>query len=1244
LASDEVHSNLGADAVVFAKTSVHPRKTRHFAPGPVPSAEHCRAEMSQFLLNPQHDLPARPATREKRGTANYTGVMAVLHFPTPEILRLVLANGVVPRTLSDRPANGSWDAKGRPWIRPDQLVGKETIAQLGRLGVRWLAAEGAPTSPIGCWAELLPLQRVQEPSGPVLFTMPDSMLPALAAECRRLGVPCRPQLLESTAAILCDAAPASMLLRAENDWSGVAAFVEQSPNRWVRRGWRHPLPEHLGAAPDRTLLVNPPRSVTVVSTAIRTLSWEELPVAGVNARPGATSPRVRPETHVRFRLLPRSKSPRELAWVFPGEAAARFREFCAGANERLLRQFEVAHTNQGGIPRVIVRPSPDLRIPPFLPLAADGYYRDPRLPDLHIPSRRSLHPVLRVREAATLFELSASRFTWLESGPSGVVQPFAVPVESFRPVAALIEYRPQRESRLRGEPPSPAPFAFAKFATVAPVEERYVELDEPPLRDRRAGLNDPVFTDDRPSWFARSVTRLLNQFRRNESKENSPVFEPQKAGKPAPRGSGTARRLTEKLSSPAALVHGQDRAARRHQLEARLLGDLPKLDPEHRAAGWTELAEVYAATGNPADAAICWINAIWDTPSPPGVWLDQWLLAECRSAKQSTPVPSLDRWLGEPGRFGAGRVVAAYAVMGAHQKTPPADLVAALPRVIAFLDQHFDDLPARAAWLSRLALTHLCSGDALGLARWRDRILARLREKGPGLDLDEPSFLRFHGTASPDRFQTAREWLVNSHKPIVEWVSKLASGGSLQYVGLDSEAHCTKAYAELMLAWGLGCLGERTRSRDWTAKARKALGRPPGANCDAAVHPILADAFTDRIRDVQDGRVPKPGLTPELRGRVDQLTDANLGRYTVDKLRRHSRILEPAGAGRDYGGLNLRAFRGYDLLGERLQLLADRSDPAILAEEAKPILALCSASPASTNVPRVALTLLDLAPQLDSSLVASVLSLAEPAASWMEAWFDSLSWGDATTSAKLPGYLARLLHASFAAAAWFNHWPAVRPLVDLLVKRAGSDPALRNAMLLGAGSLFRSLRKLGYREEAEALLNRIDPGRGEWPADAPTLPPAQFGLAIGWFAVGDEDAGNRILDDARNRLFVARSGQERDRTELAIAYAEALGFAPPRIALGRLEELFQLEQVPVEGLTNRYFKVNPLLRPSTIGSTNRYFTLKPLQLIDAVVRSVVTDDFALGPAVRGWLDDDEFLIRRRIHKDMSDVLRGTGME
>jgi hypothetical protein len=169
------------------------------------------------------------------------------------------------------------------------------------------------------------------------------------------------------------------------------------------------------------------------------------------------------------------------------------------------------------------------------------------------------------------------------------------------------------------------------------------------------------------------------------------------------------------------------------------------------------------------------------------------------------------------------------------------------------------------------------------------------------------------------------------------------------------------------------------------------------------------------------------------------------------------------------------------------------------------------------------------------------------------------------------------------------------------------------------------LRKLGYRAEAETLMANLDPDRGEGLSKSP-LSPSQVGMAVGWFAAGDEEAGDAILNEAQRRLFVTREGSDPERTELAIAYAEALGSAPPRIALGRLEQIFQ-----------------SLDRVNTVGSTNTYFTLKPLQLIDAVVRSVVSEDFNLGPAVCGWMDDDEFLIRRQIHRDMAEILNAAGI-
>jgi hypothetical protein len=97
---------------------------------------------------------------------------------------------------------------------------------------------------------------------------------------------------------------------------------------------------------------------------------------------------------------------------------------------------------------------------------------------------------------------------------------------------------------------------------------------------------------------------------------------------------------------------------------------------------------------------------------------------------------------------------------------------------------------------------------------------------------------------------------------------------------------------------------------------------------------------------------------------------------------------------------------------------------------------------------------------------------------------------------------------------------------------------------------------------------------------------------------------------------------DRDRTATALAYAAALEHAAPRVALGRLQELFlRLDMV------------------TATGATNRYFTLAPLALVDTALRAVVGEDSALGPRVRAWLDDDEFLTRRRVARDLAEALR-----
>ena len=59
-------------------------------------------------------------------------------------------------------------------------------------------------------------------------------------------------------------------------------------------------------------------------------------------------------------------------------------------------------------------------------------------------------------------------------------------------------------------------------------------------------------------------------------------------------------------------------------------------------------------------------------------------------------------------------------------------------------------------------------------------------------------------------------------------------------------------------------------------------------------------------------------------------------------------------------------------------------------------------------------------------------------------------------------------------------------------------------------------------------------------------------------------------------------------------------------------------------------------------TTNTHYSLSQLDVIEAVVLAVASDDFTLGTHARRWLDDDEFIIRRRIHRDVDQAMVHTG--
>jgi hypothetical protein len=229
--------------------------------------------------------------------------------------------------------------------------------------------------------------------------------------------------------------------------------------------------------------------------------------------------------------------------------------------------------------------------------------------------------------------------------------------------------------------------------------------------------------------------------------------------------------------------------------------------------------------------------------------------------------------------------------------------------------------------------------------------------------------------------------------------------------------------------------------------------------------------------------------------------------------------------------------------------------------------------------------------------------------------------------------LAGLLEKALFTAAHFDHAEKVQWLVgrfrDFLQSHR-ADVATHGEAL--AGQSLRGLRKLGMREEIDSLLHLLAEAilqdadvealrtRPNWPAVLRTL----LHVAAGWFYFGKDEEALIFLREARSLLLRGTLSRQ-ELVALTCRYIQTLGQAPVDLALQGIDEL----------LTNLRGVFDSL-------STNKYYSAAQLQVVEAIVLGVVTEDFAMGGEVRRWLDDDEYLVRRRIHHDLQGFLANAG--
>jgi hypothetical protein len=1134
----------------------------------------------------------------------------VFVFPDDDALHFALTGGLVPTALSLAPARAGRDA-GRPWIAPTAEPTNGIAATLRRIGVQTSDRMPADGRDVAHWLEAIPLRRDPSPptltdQTPVLFALPDPVgLGALVGEMLRLGNDRQSFRLVSrpdSALLKVIGPPYYSLLRAidRNGSDAPRAYMERAPRVWVEVGWTHPLMAQIQAPAGQVLLLRPPQEWVAVADAPFRDVYEVLdfqlsgkPVNYVDATPAD-------KLNVPLRLAPGTAAEATELWVLHEDAIEQIDALVRDADERLIARLAFAVGDEAGKRVAVLRVRPGKGDSPVVmlddALACRTYLR---LPNLYLPVGRRLRPPLRRDAVRRLLADDADRVVWLAPRGDDSFAPQSLPESAFRPLADWVEYVLDRDAAALTAWVEAATFEFGAF----------VGKDERAAESRKS---QPA--DRKPRGAAAVVAEAAK-----------PKIA---AAKAKPKETPIAPLEDAFVARPPATP--SEMQVRLKELETQFLAVDGPLDDPRRLVLWPELARLNGLLGHKTDAGLAWANALWEPTEPQPTWAWGWVEAEQALPKAELTAADLDRLLAnaEPTTSDV-RPLAAAIVWATRQKPVPAELRRRLPEVQRYLATHDHLLPVRAVWLAWHGLAQLAGADVLTLARVRDRLLERLLAEGLGAERDLPGFLRFAGQREGDRLRTVRDRAERLRQITHKW-SGFAAGDGLQQ---------TASYIDLLFAFGFARLGQAGAARNLVRQASTAI---EAAGSEA--HTFLLEAFRYRIDQAIAGKPHAGPLPPEQLEYLEQMRreaetlprddPRRLAPYVIDRMLEQSRVLQPQEQFDPYRHIK----QEQDELLKELVTLPALHDRKQIGDRVRSLASRAAKSRVPDTRVRVLTETLSMAGRVGADLGGELLAQVEPAL-------------DAVAALPQEAYLleksVHLLERAVLFAAHFDMPDLVKTFTDRLGKILQS-PASRG-ILEPLGKLvaetLRGLRKLGLKDHAERLLQQIERvalagqpldeaqarAGGEWQETLRLL----LDLAAGWLYLDRPEAGRPILDAARAWILSPdHKANDLNRppripyTAVVCSYVSAASRAALDEALGRIDELFT---------SGRMAKLQNTF------TTQLYFSRFHLNIVEAVVLALANEDIALGPAARRWLDDDEYLVRRRIHRDVRAALAHSGM-
>ncbi|MEM8668551.1 MAG: hypothetical protein AAGG48_13615 [Planctomycetota bacterium] len=1112
----------------------------------------------------------------------------ILRFPNCEVLRLAIASEFVPQELAQTCVEGRIDDDGSVWLKSEETLRRKTLAELKPLGVQQKRSVEGDFKPFSCWHQLLPLSTVDwtcNAHQETLFQISeDETFAEMVVEMLRLGNDRQQfaRLAEPTPSHLLRVteAPHYTLLRATEAEDEPTAFSEAAPRVWVEYGFQHPLAKLLQPPIDHWLLIRSDQTWQLIHPPKLKDIYRAIDLS-IESEHAVLSADIEPQRiRVPIRFNDSSATDPAELWVIQEDAIAKMESFIESSPDSLVRRllFAVAEdpSPESHEPWVILRVRPSKEPPPILVIQASAYRSYLRIPNLFLPLGKRLQPPLRRDAVIQLIAPTPERVHWLMPGIDRGFTPQSVDDSAFLPLSDWVDYVLDHHAESLSTWVASHQFDFESFICDD-------ELLDAPTKSRTT--NKKLTT---------------NKKRTNTQKKTKQAESRQPRKRPAQTISSELETTTLEPG------HWELQLAR---LESDYRQSTEPLESVERSRRWSEMGIANSHLRRARDTTICFANACWNIDHEESEndseeinvkeRLERWLESELRCVGvQEQDHHWLDWELsatrpqdGHPG------LIAALVIAGeCHQHLT--DQILEKPRaVIDCLLQHENRLPVRAAWMAWMSMYRYSGKDLLMLARARDRVLERLFHRGLTPEFDLPAFLRSDVAEENGRLRRVRDHLPELRESVRNWIVESEFGNQ------DPQTLC---YVDLIFSYAFARLGEFTTCHELLHASEESL-----QNKDV-VHRWILDAYTQRIQQAIDGQPRDGALNAGLTSALETMDRGQ--QYLIDRLRQRSRILEPHA--------NVDAFENFlvratDELGQQLDELEKTAEPTELASRLD---ALLDRHKNPDEMLRILPIAFLVAPRLGERYATKLI---ERVWSVIDACQDSFDQ-------------AALLHRAILVAAHFGRVDLVQSLVEVMDQSlpelvhqyctlSPTDRQQTEAIERLLNQSFRGMRRLGMREQIERIYTRVaeliestSESNGGQQSDRLLL-----SLAAGWFFFGQSEPARNITQNMMNRLQ-GESHLDPINTRLLCAYIEAVANAPAEEAVRLVRDVFFVDDRSIPKIANVAKSL----------STDSHYSISHLDIVEAAVLALLSEDVALSSESRRWLDQDEYLVRQKIHRDM----------